>query len=482
MKCKKLLAALSAAAIFTQIPVFAYDTTPSTEYRIFEQIAGYASMYYIDDSLTSEDIMKIGISKALEENPELLEELLKSTFSGLDPYCEYFTPEEYASFQNQLDSLRYGIGATLQKIDSYVTIMGFTEQSYAPASGLEVGDKIIKVEGQDVVGASLNSVSSMLLSDQTLPVNVTVLRGTQELTFSIPRSEIVEKTVSYTFPYEDVSYIRISNMSINTATEFTEALGAVDAHNITKIILDLRGNPGGYVDAAVKIASQIIPAGKIVDTIYRNEEFNTSYYSDLENPKYYFNVLVNGSTASATELLAAAIRDSGVGTLIGENTYGKALMQITIPLTNGSAFKITTGHYLTRNGEDINEVGIEPDEIIANSTKLINTSDYGQMDYRTKWELGMYGDSITAAKARLTILGYYSGGINSTFDEALADAVARFQEDQELYPYGVLDITTQVRLENVFSQIEVTVDNQLGKAYELFGHDPDIESEEDAQQ
>ncbi len=470
MKKRAITIALTAALLVQAAPAaFAYDSTTSTEYRIFEQISEIAAQYYIDETLTGENIMEIGLSEFLEDNPELLNELLKKTFTGLDPYCEYFTADEYAAFMRNLDKYTYGIGATLQKIGDYVTVMAFTDESYAPGVGVQVGDKIIAVDGQDVVGASLSSVSALLRSETTDPVTLTLLRGEETVTVSITRTIVQDNTVIYNFPNDNTAYIRITNMSTNTSDEFAEALAEVNSRGITNIILDLRGNPGGYVSAAVQIASQIVPEGKIVEELYRNEEYNATYYSELKNVNYNFNVLVNGNTASASELLAAAMQESGVGYLIGETTYGKALMQVTVPLNNGSAFKITTGRYLTRDGNDINEVGIVPDEAIANSWRAINTSDYGDLDYSTKWDVGMSGDAVIAAKNRLAILGYYSGIINDKYDEDVAEAVARFQEDQELFSYGVLDITTQVRLENIFAQINVTVDNQLKRAYEIFG-------------
>ena len=130
----------------------------------------------------------------------------------------------------------------------------------------------------------------------------------------------------------------------------------MDALGIKKIILDLRDNGGGYMISAIDIAKMIVPKGKICDTIYRNDEGNTTYTSDLEQTKYEFNVLVNENTASAAEILASALKESGAATLIGDTTYGKAVIQQMYTLTNGSVFKLTTGKYLTRNGNEINQV------------------------------------------------------------------------------------------------------------------------------
>lgn len=235
------------------------------------------------------------------------------------------------------------------------------------------------------------------------------------------------------------------------------------------IILDLRDNPGGYLNTAVEIGRMVVPQGIIVQTMYRQEENNEIFYSDLEEPDFEFAVLVNGNTASAAEILSAAIQESGVGVLVGETTFGKALIQELIPLGDGSAFKLTTGKYLTRNGNDINKVGITPDYELANAKQKITTSKYVQFDYKTKWKNGDNGDGVKAAKQRLYLLGYKISSIDSVFNEETANAVLNFQADSGLYPYGVLDITTQVKLENKFAELDETVDMQLIQAYKLFG-------------
>lgn len=469
---KKIIAVLSAfSLILSGSAVFA-DNNYSDEFNVFEQVAGYISTYYIDDSLNDQDIMNKAISKLVESNDEKLVELLKSMLSALDPYSEFFTAEEYKSFVNQINKTFYGIGVQIEKKNDYIEIVAFTPNSPSERAGILTGDKISKVDGADMKGKPLTTVRSAILGELGTDVEVTVLRGNEEHTYTIKRAEVNGNTVSYSKLGDSVGYIRIVDMSSHTAEEFADALKSADDDNIKDIILDLRGNVGGYLSCAVDIGKMIVPKGVIVNTKYRQSFMDKTYTSDLEKTKYNFNVLVDDYTASAAEILASAIQDSGAGKLIGEKTYGKGVIQSTFPLSNGSVFKLTVGKYQTRNGSDINEKGIEPDEFIVNYTDPIDTSKYTPFTYKERWSVGSSGDNIKAAKERLYLLNYYDGDIDDTFDSALAESIEKFQTDQEIYPYGVLDITTQTKIENAFAKLEVIVDKQLDRAYELFTGKP----------
>lgn len=471
MKLKKLILPVVSALVLTQTVTFA-EVETSNEYDYFERIMNYAAELYLDEDVNTDDLMTAAVSKLLEEHPELVEELLKNGFSSLDPYSEFYSADDYVNFMNNLNHVFYGIGVVIQKEGDYVKIVRVTEDGSAAGAGLEAGDKIVSVDGQDAVGKTVDEVQAMVVGELGTQVQMNILRGEQELSFTLTRQEVSSDTVGLTFLKGDIAYMPVINFAEKTDQEFAEKLAEVDAKGVTNIILDLRDNPGGYLISAVNIAKMIVPEGVIVQTIFRQEEKNETFYSDLKNPKYKFVVLVNQNTASAAEVLAGAMQDSGVGTLVGETTYGKAVIQDMYRLVDGRAFKITTGHYLTRNGNEINGKGIEPDEYVINYTQPIDISRYTTFDYKTKWSVGMSGEGVRAAKERLQILGYYTGEVNEQFDEALAEAVTKFQADTELYPYGVLDISTQVKLENTFYKLEEEVDVQLQRAYEIFGGDP----------
>ena len=466
---KKIVALLSCLTILiSSASVFAEKNEYSEEFDVFRQVAGYIATYYIDDTLDDYDIMNGAISDYVAGNDGRLVMLLKSMLQALDPYSEFFTAEEYQGFVNNINKSFYGIGVRIEQEEDYVVVAGFTAGSPAEEAGVKVGDKIFKVNGEDMVGANTTHVRNAIAGELGTDVQVTFLRDGKEVDITITRGEVNEDTVFYKKLSDTVAYISIIDMAERTGDEFEEALKSADDDKITNIVLDLRNNGGGFLSSAVDVCEQIIPKGVIVDTIYRQSFMNHTYHSELEECKYKFNVLVNEYTASAAEILASAIQDSGVGILIGETTYGKGVIQNAFPLANGSVFKLTVGHYITRNGHEINGVGLSPDEEVKNETQNIDTSVYTPFTYSQKWFEGSVDDNVKAAEERLSALGYYNGEIDGEYDKDLVLAIMNFQRDADLYSYGVLDITTQTKLENAFAKIEIIIDKQLDMAVELF--------------
>ena len=473
MKMKRLIAPILAAALFFQgIALARPEELPSVEYNYFEKMLKYAAELYIDDTVTADQLMQKAFSKLLEERPELVEEALKYGFGSLDEYSEFYSAEEYEKFLNSINHTFYGIGVVIRKEGEYTKIIRCLEDGAGAKAGVLEGDVIVGVDGQSAVGKTIDEVQEMIVGELDTEVTIDFLRDEQPITLTIRRQEVASDTVGLTFLEGDVAYVPIINFAVNTDKEFSEKLQEIDAKGITNIILDLRDNPGGYLESAVNIAKMIVPEGVIVQTMYRQEENNETFYSQIKDPKYKFVVLVNQNTASAAEVLSGAMQDSGVATLVGETTYGKAVIQSMFRLGDGRAFKLTTGHYLTRDGHEINRVGIDPDEYVINTTQNINTAQYHELDYKTKWQIGQSGESVRGAKERLKALGFYSGEINDQFDSELEQAVTEFQAAVYLYPYGVLDISTQLRLEDIFSELEMEADRQMKKAYEIFGGDP----------
>ncbi|MCD8180212.1 MAG: S41 family peptidase [Firmicutes bacterium] len=480
MKFKRITTAVLAAVIAASGTVFAAaetetenETEYSGEYIAFDQIAGYIAERYIDETYTKDYIMAQGLSKLLEDDNPLLIQLLKATLESLDDYSEFYTAEEYKAFQDNIENTYYGIGIVMaMSDDGYVEILSFAEEdSKAEKAGFKIGDKIYKVDGVDVTGWSMEQVRSVIIGEENTTVNITVLRDGEEIELMTTRvATIQQATVSGGILNGNIGYIQIETFSSATSDEFAEMLDIMRDNNVENIIIDLRNNGGGVVSSAVGIAQQIVPEGKIIDVEYRQSEYNITYNSDLAEKEFDFIVLVNENTASSSEILASAVQDSGAGILVGTTTFGKAVIQNMYPLTNGSVFKITVAQYITRNGSEINHVGLTPDEEIENETSKIDTSNYTSFDYETKPSYGSSGDNVKSAKEKLSVLGFYDGDSSSgIFDEELKEAVKDFQREHSLFPYGILDIATQVKIDEVFSDIDVVTDNQLITAYEMFG-------------
>ncbi len=466
MKKTKFLSLVLSGVMLLPSAVMAEE---NAEFEQFERISNYAANLYIDDTVTVSDIMTDALKSVMKDNPELMMELIKAGFASLDEYTEFYTQEEYELFKNNMNHILYGIGVIIQEVEDYVTVMSCVEGGGAEAAGVQSGDKISKVDGVDVKGAGIDKVQDLIVGELGTEVCVTFLREDKEFEAVITRQEVSGSTVGSTILTGNIGYISVVNFSAKTHEEIKDVLDEFDAEGVEKIIIDLRDNPGGYFDSAIETAKLLVPEGVIVSTVYRNEYQNETFYSELKETKYDLAVLVNENTASSAEILASAIKDSEAGILIGNITYGKGVIQHMYDLWDGYAFKITTGRYFTRNGMDINGNGIVPDELVDNTTEPIDITQYSTFDYKTKPMVGEASPNVFAAKERLKILGYYGGKVDDIFDERFERAVYNFQESNGLFPYGVLDVSTQASIENVFYKSEKLIDDQLIFAYEYFG-------------
>ncbi|MGM9935815.1 MAG: S41 family peptidase [Candidatus Ornithomonoglobus sp.] len=474
--------AVTAAAVTaapTELPEEAEledDIETSVQYQAYEQIAQYIAERYLDDSYTAEDIMKLGLSEYLGQNGDTaLVALLKAALQSLDDYSDFYTYDEYVEYNNTLNKTFYGLGITMQQDGEYVTIAGFVEEnSLAEQSGFRVGDKIVKVDGIGVVGLSMTEVRNLIVGEIGTTVPITVLRDGQEIEIIGTRTAVNNSTVSGGILEGNVGYIKIASFASGTADEFEEIKNSLIDAGVSKLILDLRNNPGGLVSGATKIAESIVPQGKIVDVKYRDSTLDHTYYSELADAPFKIVALVNGNTASSAEILSSAIQDSGAGILLGNQTFGKAVIQSVYSLRNGMVFKLTIGQYITRKGNEIDHIGLTPDIEVSNYTKKIDTTGYTKFDFLNTASVGSSGTNVSAAKERLSIMGYYIGNLaNDVFNTDLADAIREFQKDNALTDSGVLDIPTQIKLKEVFEGLETTIDVQMQEAYKYFGGNVD---------
>ena len=287
------------------------------------------------------------------------------------------------------------------------------------------------------------------------------------------REKIVTSPVEYEeteFSGKKIARIQIFSFTENCYTYFKEALSKADENGIKNIIIDLRNNGGGYLTSALQIADEFLPEGKIMTVEdHRIDLLDVTYESTGADTDYNIVILINGMSASASELLSAALKENEKATIIGEKSFGKGTVQTLMPLKDGGVIKFTTAYYLTPSGKNINKVGINPDMTVENSFKNIDMSQFKEFNYRQSYKLGDRSDQIQITKEMLSYLGIFVGEINDEFDENLKAAVYTFQEMREnLYPYGVLDKTTQLSLYTLLSELKEEVDDQLQAAYEIF--------------
>lgn len=467
-KVKRIVSLIITAVSFFQFSVFAQNEE-NVEYTYLDKLFGYASELYIDESVTKEEILRRAVENYLKDNPEGLVDLLKAGFDGLDDYSEYYSGDEYQNYVNNINHTFYGIGVVIKADGEYITINQVLDGGSAKEGGLLVGDKITAVNGEDMKNKNVDYVQSKVVGELGTSVSITVDRAGERSTYNLVRRQVNATTVESRILDDKTAYVLMTNFAMNTASEFSDMLDEMEEKGITQIILDMRDNPGGYLDSAVNIAKMIVPEGIIVQTMFRQEENNETYYSELKDPKFKFAVLVNENTASSAEILTGAMQDSGIARVFGTTTYGKAVIQDVFNMRNGDSFKITTGRYLTRNGREINKKGIDPDEEVPNTTEPIDVSKYRTLDYSKESSVGDTDDNISVVKERLSLLGYVMNNRDNLFDGDLEALVLDFQIEHGLEPTGKLDRITMVQIENAFAKVETVVDNQLYKAYEYFG-------------
>lgn len=293
----------------------------------------------------------------------LMDGAMKGLFEALeDPYSIYLTPTEFKSMNEATSGSFGGIGVIVTKSEEgYITVVAPVEDTPGERAGIKTNDKIIKVDDKDLVGMELDKAVELIKGKPGTKVVLTIMRDKVQnpLTFEIKREMINQKAVKSEIKENNIGYIRISSFDMDADKDFKKELAAIEAKNIKGLILDLRQNPGGYVSSCLEIADELLGEGMVVYTedINKNREVYNSKAGGLEVPLI---ILVDEGSASASEILAGAVKDREAGLLIGTKTFGKGLVQSVESLKDGSGFKLTTQKYYTPKGISINKIGIEP--------------------------------------------------------------------------------------------------------------------------
>ncbi|KUK66476.1 MAG: Carboxyl-terminal protease [Parcubacteria bacterium 34_609] len=300
---------------------------------------------------------------------KLVEGAIKGMLLELDdPYSRYLDP---ISFQREQENIFMGhfdgLGITVTIVDEQLTVISPIEDTPAYHAGIKANDKIMKIDGESTKGITLDEAVNILRGEKGTPVTLTIKRENIEdlLEITIIRDTItVDAVKEKLLEDEQLGYIRISTFNANTAPELKEVLNNFKEIPLEGIILDLRNNPGGLLESAIEVASQFIREGDIVQIKGRND-LTRSYKSyGHKYPDWPLVLLINKGSASASEIVAGAIQDYGRGIIMGEQSFGKGLVQQVYPLSDGSAITISTSEYYTPKGRIINNIGIKPDIII----------------------------------------------------------------------------------------------------------------------
>jgi carboxyl-terminal processing protease len=282
-----------------------------------------------------------------------------------DKYTVYYTPEEYKQLVESTTGTFYGIGAVCQKNeDGSILVSDAYEDAPAYKAGIRTGDCIVTVDGNDITDKDLTTAVSMIKGDKGTSVELEVRRDGSTFTVTVTRDEVNAQTVSSKMLDNQIGYLYISQFDTITASQFTENYNSLKDQGMKSLIVDIRYNPGGVLGTVAKILDQILPDGLIVYTEDKNGKRSELKGTNSEQIDVPMAVLVNGNSASASEIFAGAVQDYGVGKIIGTQTYGKGIVQTIKSLTDGSAIKFTIAKYYTPKGQDIHGHGVTPDMVV----------------------------------------------------------------------------------------------------------------------
>ena len=300
-----------------------------------------------------------------------------------DPYTQYMNSEELAEYNAASEESYEGIGVQVSKDEQgYPVIIRVFANTPAEQTGLQVNDRILSIDGQAIdPEQELTVISNRIRGKKGTEVTLVVQRNDQKKEFKAERSEIAIQYVESKMLNKEIGYIALSEFSLNCVEEFQTALQDLQDKGAQALILDLRSNPGGYVDSAVAIADMLLPSGKIVYTKDKNGNEQT-YTSDAACVDLPMAVLINENSASASEILVGALQDHEAATVVGMKSYGKGVIQRILPISNGGGLRVTIATYYTPNGRNIHGVGITPDveiqlpqEVLDDPTLLTEETD-----------------------------------------------------------------------------------------------------------
>ncbi len=432
---------------------------------------------------------------------KLIDNAIRGMLNSLDDYTTYYDNEEKDEFMDSITGVFGGIGISMGSSGDYIVVLEAFSGSPAEKAGMLQGDKITEANGINLVGASSDKAASIIKGEPGTIVKLGILRNgsAEKIYFNVVREIIRVNPVTYE-NRNGIGYIQLDMFNENTSEYFNEALAEFDKRKITNIVLDLRDNPGGEVGQAVALAEKIVPEGLITKLDYKSEQYrDIEYYSTLKQPKYKVAVLVNGMSASASEIVSGAVQDTGAGVLVGTKTFGKAKFQSLLPILTREAYekyrqkfgldtvnayelykfnifpsdeeingyaKMTLGVYYTPKGRMIDEAGLIPDIPVADPGAIagVPITSIQRMTKSVDLKAGSQGSDISNAKKILKVMGYDITTFDSEFDKAFETALKKYQTDKGLNANGILDIKTQIALNANLLELILKYDTQYAAA------------------
>lgn len=474
MKKKILSIVLAAVLCFSGVSVSA-ETQGETAARYLNSIIKIIEKYY-KFGVEKDELYEAVINYLMGEHPEELEGALKAATDILDDYSVYYNEDELSNFVTNVHQSYVGIGVTVQKSENGCIVTEVNKAGGAYAAGISVGDEIVSVNNESIKDLSLDEIVAKIQGEAGTIVSVGVLRNDAHIALNIERKQINIKTVSYEIN-DKIGYIKINSFATATPDEVRAALFDIEENNkLNKIIIDVRDNPGGELASVIKVLDQFVPKGKTLVTFeYKEEKNNYSIKSEasfLRAPTRKIVILANENSASAAELFSGTMQYYKLATVVGKTTFGKGSMQEMMglykhPNIDIGDVKLTMAEFTKPDGGKINGLGIDPDFDVDIKYMDFDESAITPMTINARYTIGDTHSDVLAIEERLSALGYNVGEVDGVFDNLTHQATMNFQANTGLYPYGVMDYTTQSRLNDVIDDLEVPIDTQLNKALEI---------------
>ncbi len=464
---------------FSCVAVFAEETaeTKEVEYKysdFIKNIAKNIALFGRYESLVENNLYLEALDAILEENPELYDVAVRAMVESVDENSMYYNEEEALSFLESLDDEVVGIGVTVLSQNGNVVVSQPIPDSPADKAGIKSGDIIVSANDVVLTGMVLDEAIEYIRGKEGTTVKITVKRSGMELpiTFEIVRENVMSASLDFELIEQDgkkIAKITIYSFTENVAEQFRGALDKVDAAGTKNLIIDLRDNGGGYLEQAVAIADMLLPKDKIITTEeHKLDVLSRVYKASGVGREYNIVVLINEMSASASEVLTAALVENEAAIAVGTQSFGKGTVQGMYDVPKNALMKFTVAYYLTPQGNNIHQKGITPDIIVENSAVPVDMSEFELFSLTKKYRVGDKGAEVENAKKMLEKMGVFIGEVNDVYDENLKNAVTMFQEAMNLYPYGVLDLTTQMNLYEKLKSMQVEVDDQLQEAIDYF--------------
>ncbi|HKM39986.1 MAG TPA: S41 family peptidase [bacterium] len=394
---------------------------------------------------------------------ELIQGALRGLVDSLDdPYSTYLNATEYREFKAGTSGTFGGVGVVITAKDGYVTVVAPIKGTPGERAGLLPEDRIIKVDGKDVRGLEVDKASQLIVGEPGTEVVLDVERNDEKLSLTITREYIEVDPVETEMLAENLGYIRLTNFNEHAGESLRESLAALEQEGVEGIILDLRGNPGGLLNQALEVAGEFVPAGPVVYVEERGRERKRALNSKLKQARWPLVVLVDGGSASASEIVAGAVQDREAGILVGEKTFGKATVQDVFGLSDGGALKITIGRYLTPTGRSIDQEGIVPDIVVPAAKEFICP----RLKLDRVLVPGTGGLDVAELQQRLKMLDFDIPEIDGIFVDKTVDAIKAIQTEQGLESNGKVDLETLTAINERLAAVNEQ-DLQLEKAVEV---------------